>query len=130
MFKTFKTIAASMLIAFAMFASPVIAQEISPSGDTCWVPVETQPVLEAQGYKLLQTLTEEEIDILKGNLLELNPDLLLTFTYVEFYIAEGVDSLKDIVFVALYSPETEDGEACFWNFFPQNEAEVMELLKP
>lgn len=130
MLKTLKTIAASMLIAFAMFATPVIAQEISPSGDTCWVPVETQPVLEAQGYKLVQTLTEEEVATVKGNLMEINPDLILTFTYMEIYTVENNESLKDTVFVALYTPEVEGGEPCFWNFFAQTEAQVAELMKP
>ena len=130
MLKTLKTIAASMLIAFAMLATPVIAQEISPSGDTCWTAVETKPVLEAQGYKLFQVLTEEEVANVKANLMEINPDLLLTFTYMELYIVENNESLKDTVFVALYTPETEGGDACFWNFFPQPEADVAELMKP
>lgn len=147
MFKTLKTVAASMLLAFAMLATPAMAnhvvsevfgQNISPSGDACWTPVEAQADLVKAGYVLERALTDEEIETVKANLIETEPALegQLSFTYMELYVVPGMD---DDYFVALYIPEESldrednvenEGEVCFWNFFSQTKGQIAELLKP
>lgn len=117
-----KTIIAT-LFAMTLMVSGAFAQ-MSPSGDDCWTPVEAQAELERQGFIHLKTLTREEVENVKRNLLETDPTLVLNFVDLQLYDSP----LDDMLWVALYNenPANAD-ESCFFNLFYQTKEQIDEV---
>lgn len=120
--KILTTLALTLSLTGAAFA-----QEISPSGDGCWTPVEAGPVLVQQAFTLIQTLTEEEVATVKANVTRMNPSGIYDFTYIEFWDT----TMDEKIWVAVYEPNpANDREVCFIGFFPQTQAQILEVLAP